>query len=313
MSVSMAATSSSSTSLPLRRNLLHFHSDFRSLSPTSKPIKALKLKTQFPHAPASSFLFRSLLIRASAYTQQQEGFGHPIEQEYDDQIQTERRLYVGNLPYSMTSAELGEIFGEAGVVKSAMIVYDRVTDRSRGFAFVKMGSVEEAKEAIRMYDGSKTPEIEHPESGSASLQIGGRTVKVNFPEVPRGGEREVMEPRIRTSVQGFVDSPHKLYAGNLSWNITSQGLREVFEGYPGLLSAKVIYDRDSARSRGYGFVTFSSAEEMESALNAMNGMELEGRPLRLNHAEERAPIPPRQARNSENSFGGSEMISSFSN
>ncbi|XP_058204433.1 33 kDa ribonucleoprotein, chloroplastic [Rhododendron vialii] len=298
MSVSMAATSSSSTSLPLRRNLLHFHSDFHSLSPTPKPIKALKLKTQFPHAPASSLLFRSLLIRASAYTQQQEGFGHPIEQEYEDQIQTERRLYVGNLPYSMTSAELGEIFGEAGVVKSVTIVYDRVTDRSRGFAFVKMGSVEEAKEAIRMYDGS---------------QIGGRTVKVNFPEVPRGGEREVMEPRIRTSDQGFVDSPHKLYAGNLGWNITSQGLREAFEGYPGLLSAKVIYDRDSARSRGYGFVTFSSAEEVEYALNAMNGMELEGRPLRLNQAEERAPIPPRQARNSENSFGGSEMISSFSN
>lgn len=97
-------------------------------------------------------------------------------------------------------------------------------------------------------------------------------MKVNFPEVPRGGEREVMEPRIRTSDQGFVDSPHKLYAGNLGWNITSQGLREAFEGYPGLLSAKVIYDRDSARSRGYGFVTFSSAEEVESALNAMNGM-----------------------------------------
>lgn len=198
----------------------------------------------------------------------------------------------------MTSDELGQIFGEAGRVISVMIVYDRLTDRSRGFAFVKMGSVEEAKEAIRMYDGS---------------QIGGRTVKVNFPEVPRGGEREVMEPRIRTSDKGFVNSPHKLYAGNLGWTITSQGLREAFEDCPGLLSAKVVYDRDSGRSRGFGFVTFSSAEDVETALNAMNGLELEGRPLRLNVAVERAPIAPRQTSSSENSFDSSEMISSLSN
>lgn len=81
-----------------------------------------------------------------------------------------------------------------------------------------------------------------------------------------------MEPRIRTSDQGFVNSPHKIYAGNLGWNITSQGLREAFEDCPGLLSAKVVYDRDSGRSRGFGFVTFSSAEEVETALNAMNGL-----------------------------------------
>ncbi|KAH7856050.1 hypothetical protein Vadar_032119 [Vaccinium darrowii] len=291
-----ATSSSSSTSLPLRKNLLHFLSDYHSLSPISKPIiptKALKLKTQSPHTPP---FFRSR-ASPSAFAQQRGFFGEEEEEDEED-IQTERRLYVGNLPYSMTSDELGQIFGEAGRVISVTIVYDRLTDRSRGFAFVKMGSVEEAKEAIRMYDGS---------------QIGGRTVKVNFPEVPRGGEREVMEPRIRTSDKGFVNSPHKLYAGNLGWNITSQGLREAFEDCPGLLSAKVVYDRDSGRSRGFGFVTFSSAEDVETALNAMNGLELEGRPLRLNVAMERAPIAPRQTSSSENSFDSSEMISSLSN
>lgn len=95
---------------------------------------------------------------------------------------------------------------------------------------------------------------------------------MNIPEVPRGGEREVMAPKIRSSSQGFVDSPHKIYAGNLSWSITSQGLREAFAEQPGFISAKVIYDRDSGRSRGFGFITFASAEEVESALNAMNGL-----------------------------------------
>ncbi|KAK3227033.1 hypothetical protein Dsin_006895 [Dipteronia sinensis] len=153
-----------------------------------------------------------------------------------------------------------------------------------------MKSMEEAKEAIRLFDGSL---------------IGGRTVKVNFPEVPRGGERtimgpkikrggerDVMEPRIQNSYHGYIDSPHKIYAGNLGWGLSSQGLRDVFADQPGLLSAKVIYERDSGRSRGFGFVSFETAEDAESALNALNGVEVEGRPLRLNIAAERASSPP---------------------
>ena len=101
-------------------------------------------------------------------------------------------------------------------------------------------------------------------------QVGGRTVKVNFPEVPRGGERAVMGPKIRSSYRGFVDSPYKIYAGNLSWRLTSEGLRDAFADQPGLLGAKVIYERESGRSRGFGFLSFASAENAESALNAMD-------------------------------------------
>ncbi|KAL2900947.1 33 kDa ribonucleoprotein chloroplastic [Bienertia sinuspersici] len=183
------------------------------------------------------------------------------------------RLFVGNLPYSMTSSELSEVFSEAGQVRSIEIIYDKVTDRSRGFGFITMGSADEAKEAIRMFDGS---------------QVGGRTVRVNFPEVPRGGERKVMGPKIRSSYMSFVDTPHKLYAGNLGWGLTAQGLREAFANQEGFLSAKVIYEKDSGRSRGFGFITFSTADAAESALAAMNGVELEGRPLRLNMASDRA-------------------------
>lgn len=196
----------------------------------------------------------------------------------------------------MNSSQLAEVFEEAGRVINVEVVYDRVTDRSRGFAFVTMGSVEEAQEAIRMFDGS---------------QVGGRTVKVNFPEVPKGGEREVMGPRIRNSNRGFVDSPHKLYAGNLGWGLTSEGLRDAFANQPGLLSAKVIYDRNSGKSRGFGFISFESAEAVESALDAMNGVEVEGRPLRLNLAADRAS-PASLNRNAANNLDSSELLSSIS-
>ena len=97
-------------------------------------------------------------------------------------------------------------------------------------------------------------------------------MKVNFPEVPRGGEREVMGPKIRRGYRSFIDSPYKIYAGNLSWGVTSDGLRDAFASQPGLLSAKVIYERDTGRSRGFGFVSFESTETVEAALNAMNGV-----------------------------------------
>lgn len=163
-------------------------------------------------------------------------------------------------------------------------------------------------------------------------------MRVNFPEVPRGGEREVMGPKIRSGYKGFVDSPYKIYAGNLGWGLTSQGLRDAFADQPGLMSAKVIYDRNSGRSRGFGFVSFESEEDLQAALNAMNGVvrmsstdflslmhfifsvylflfqwhqEVEGRPLKLNVAAERAPLtpPPASQRDRESNIDSSELLS----
>ncbi|KAJ6749934.1 hypothetical protein OIU85_000550 [Salix viminalis] len=224
-----------------------------------------------------------------------------VEEEEEEDVEAinarkEGKLYVGNLPYSMTSSELAEVFEEAGRVFSAEVIFDRVTDRSRGFGFVTMETVEEAKEAIRMFNGS---------------EVGGRALRVNFPEVPRGGEREIMGPRIQSSYKGFIDSEHKIYAGNLGWRLTSEGLRDAFANQPGLLSAKVIYERETGKSRGFGFVSFESAENAEDALEAMNGVEVEGRPLRLNLAGERSYPPPAQENNTENNHESSELLSSI--
>lgn len=263
----------------------HLNLSFASNSITIRSNFLLKLKTPtpsphlfFPLNPLSPpYPYKCLAAMAGDENEEQ---GNEEEETEDDEDieedenehEEERRLYVGNLPYSMTQSQLTDVFQEVGRVDAVEVVYDRVTDRSRGFAFVTMGSAEEAKEAIRMLDGS---------------QIGGRTAKVNFPEIPRGGEREVMAPRIRRSSRGFIDSPYKVYVGNLGWSLTSEALKEAFQDQPGLLSAKVIYERDSGRSRGFGFVSFASAEDVESALNTMNGVEVEGRPLRLNLASQR--------------------------
>jgi RNA recognition motif-containing protein len=64
-----------------------------------------------------------------------------------------KKLFVGNLPFSTTSEELNELFSQAGSIRTATVMMDRVTGRSRGFGFVEMSSDEEAERAITQFNG----------------------------------------------------------------------------------------------------------------------------------------------------------------
>jgi len=65
----------------------------------------------------------------------------------------EAKLYVGNLPYTTADADLQTLFSQAGTVKSAQVIKDRESGRSKGFAFVEMSTPEEAQSAITMFNG----------------------------------------------------------------------------------------------------------------------------------------------------------------
>ncbi|TVR05084.1 MAG: RNA-binding protein, partial [Deltaproteobacteria bacterium] len=80
---------------------------------------------------------------------------------------------------------------------------------------------------------------------------------------------------------------NKLFVGGLSWGTDNDGLREAFEAYGEITEAVVITDRDTGRSRGFGFVTFASEDDAQAAMDAMNGTELDGRTLNVNVAQER--------------------------
>lgn len=76
----------------------------------------------------------------------------------------------------------------------------------------------------------------------------------------------------------------KLFVGGLSWGTDEEGLRTAFAEHGEVTDAAVITDRDTGRSRGFGFVTFAQAEEAERALEALNGQPLDGRTLRVDYA-----------------------------
>ncbi|HEY8431632.1 MAG TPA: RNA-binding protein [Sandaracinaceae bacterium] len=82
---------------------------------------------------------------------------------------------------------------------------------------------------------------------------------------------------------------NKLFVGSLSWSTDDQGLYEAFSRFGEIREAKVVTDRDSGRSRGFGFVTFKDASSAQKALEEMNGAELDGRTLNVDIAQERSP------------------------
>lgn len=79
----------------------------------------------------------------------------------------------------------------------------------------------------------------------------------------------------------------KIFVGGLSWNTNDDTLRNAFESYGNVDEAKVIQDRDTGRSRGFGFVTFSDTDGAQKAISAMDGKELDGRTIKVNEAEDK--------------------------
>ncbi len=80
----------------------------------------------------------------------------------------------------------------------------------------------------------------------------------------------------------------KLFIGGLSWDTTDSSLAQAFESFGGITEAKVITDRESGRSRGFGFVTFEEAASASDAIAAMDGQMLDGRAVKVNEAQERS-------------------------
>nr|AAA33039.1 RNA-binding protein [Mesembryanthemum crystallinum] len=183
-----------------------------------------------------------------------EGFQEPPE---------DAKLFVGNLPFDVDSEKLAQIFEGAGVVEIAEVIYNRETDRSRGFGFVTMSTVEEAEKAVELYH---------------KFEVNGRFLTVNK-AAPRGSRPE-RAPR-------EYEPSFRVYVGNLPWDVDDARLEQVFSEHGKVLSARVVSDRETGRSRGFAFVTMASESEMNEAIGALDGQTLEGRAIRVNVAEER--------------------------
>jgi RNA recognition motif-containing protein len=88
-----------------------------------------------------------------------------------------------------------------------------------------------------------------------------------------------------------VAQEKKLYVGNIAYSMDNDSLKEMFSPFGEVTSAQIIMDRDSGRSKGFGFVEFSNTKEAQAAIDKMNGKEFEGRALTVNEARPRVDKP----------------------
>ena len=119
---------------------------------------------------------------------------------------------------------------------------------------MSMGSMEEANTAITKYDG---------------VEFMGRRLRVSFPDRSRS------DPGPDSTSSSFPNTSsnnaNKLFVGNLPWGMDDSTLESIFSEHGKVLEARIVYDRESGRSRGFGFVTLSSSDEVIEAIAKMDG------------------------------------------
>ncbi|KDP29602.1 hypothetical protein JCGZ_19129 [Jatropha curcas] len=201
-----------------------------------------------------------------------------LQQTQEETVQ-KRKLYVVNLPWSLSVADIKILFGQCGTVTDVEVIKQK-NGRSRGFAFVTMASGEEAQAVVDKFD---------------SHEISGRIIRVEYakrfkkpsPPPPPGAPPK--------------ETRHKLYVSNIGWKVRANNLREFFSANNFTpVSSRVVFDSPTGRSSGYGFVSFVTREEAEAAISALDGKELMGRPLRLKFSENKPDESGSEKQDEEN-------------
>ncbi|EYU38539.1 hypothetical protein MIMGU_mgv1a022002mg [Erythranthe guttata] len=310
-------------------------------------------------------------------------FSGADEQSYSADV----KLFVGNLPFTVDSSALAGLFERAGnvemvedkisqdgiIVMNLLSVYicsssvfgvcvlymDKQSGRSRGFAFVTMGSVKEAEAAVQQFNGYELqgrplrvnsgpppPKTENSfRDNNSSFRDNNSSYRDNNSSYRdnnssyrdnnssyrgdrsssrgdgnsfRGGDRSSSRGGDRPSFRGgddsssyrgdrsssfrggddsssfrgnrdrsSSDSSNRLYVGNLAWGVDNLTLETLFGEQGRVQEASVVYDRESGRSRGFGFVTYGSSKDVDNAISALDGLDVKGRTIRVSRAEAR--------------------------
>lgn len=179
----------------------------------------------------------------------------PTEDERD-----RRTVFVQQLAARLRTRELKEFFETIGPVNEAQIVKDRISGRSKGVGYVEFKDAESVTQALQL-------------TGQKLLGI---PIIVQLTEAEKN--RQVRNPEGGNHPNSIPF--HRLYVGNIHFNINEKELQTVFVPF-GELEFVQLQKDDSGRSRGYGFVQYREASQAKEALEKMNGFNLAGRPIRV--------------------------------
>lgn len=181
-----------------------------------------------------------------------------------------KRIYVGNLPWSIDTEEYINFFEQFGEVsRDGTFICNDGMGRSKGFGFVEFTRTEDAMAIVESED---------------SIEMSGRTLKINMAN--RQKERpQRNSPRLNRESNGQQSESNTLFMGNLSFDNKEHDIQEFFNDF-GSTSVRMGF-KDNGLNKGFCHVQFEDVEKAKSAFENMNGKELSGRGVRLDFAAPR--------------------------
>ncbi|WOL10393.1 polyadenylate-binding protein RBP45-like [Canna indica] len=182
------------------------------------------------------------------------------QQVSPDEIRT---LWMGDLQYWIDENYLYGCFAHTGEVVAVKVIRNKQTGQSEGYGFVEFINRAAAERVLQTYNGQMMPNIEQP-------------FRLNWATCGAGDRR------------GDDGSDYTIFVGDLAADVTDYLLQETFKNrYSSVKGAKVVTDKLTGRSKGYGFVRFGDLNEQTSAMTEMNGVYCSTRPMRIGQAANR--------------------------
>ncbi|XP_054777439.1 LOW QUALITY PROTEIN: polyadenylate-binding protein RBP45-like [Prosopis cineraria] len=176
-----------------------------------------------------------------------------------------RTLWIGDLQFWMDENYLYTCFAHTGEVASVKVIRNKQTNQSEGYGFIEFFTRAAAERILQTFNGTIMPN-------------GGQTFRLNWATFSSGERRH-------------DDTPdYTIFVGDLASDVTDYMLQETFRArYPSIKGAKVVIDRLTGRTKGYGFVRFGDESEQMRAMTEMQGVLCSTRPMRIGPATNKNP------------------------
>ncbi|CAN0889991.1 31 kDa ribonucleoprotein, chloroplastic [Linum grandiflorum] len=261
---SSLAASSFSDKLPSSSSSLSLQSSFGCFSLSfSPPLHFLPLSlvrtNAVPLASSSSLSPIQLVLQGlgnGEHKQQEEEKKEEEAAAAEEEEFIKDKICASNLPWTSTPEDIRSLFEQFGTVVHIEVPM-HAKDKSRGLAFVTMGSPEEAASAMEKL---------------SDYEYGGRPVRVNYAK-----PKKLKAVTTKDKPPAFC-----LYVSNLSYEATEEDLAQLFvQGGADILTVEIIYTRNPRRSSGFGFVFFKNKRRAEEAISTFQDKELMGRPIKV--------------------------------
>nr|VDD32090.1 unnamed protein product [Brassica oleracea] len=200
-----------------------------------------------------------------------------------------RSLWIGALQPWMDENYIMTVFAQTGEVQSAKVIRNKLTGMCEGYGFVEFANHAAAERVLQTYNGTQMPNSD-------------QTFRLNWAQAGAGERRQAEGPE------------YTIFVGDLAPEVTDFMLAETFSSvYASVKGAKVMMDRSTGRTKGYGFVRFGDESEQMRAMVEMNGQYCSSRPMRLGPAANKKPLTMQPGMYQDTQGGGNPGESDPSN